>query len=558
MKEHMKKFKKTYDIKTVVMVLLGILLLAIYLWLALSSNVADVRFNNEEATLLKEGWTVSVNGSSQAVTIPEKIKAKSNEKVILTRLLDGERIHGNALMFYARQSWVEVYLDGVLLVESEEDRKTPFDMTPGSYWYCFRLPADIEGKELQIIFSSIMDRYAGELPEIYVGTKASFIYMVLEQGKISLVLVLPVLVLGIGLCIMGLLSGQKHMRKRLFRLGTFAVVTSVWSLLESRVTQVLFGNMVLASYVLFSCFLLIPVCSVAFLLTYDSLGKRKYMKGLFWLSAISFVLAQILQIFEIAYYIELVTMVHILLGLIILGVLISYVDKKRKKEKIADSSIYSAMLILAAFCIFDIIRYYVSPIAKVGDFSKVGIMLFFVYLGISAMRQVGRLQIQEAENRMYQKLAYTDMMTGMANRTAFEVELDNYKQNPWKEITILMVADMNRLKFINDNYGHEQGDRALKQIADLMQKGFRDNCKAFRTGGDEFCVISRGNSEKHFAEMCKKFMRSIIESPQEADWLLSVSCGYCVVDESGIDECYKKADAIMYEEKVASKMQRTD
>ncbi len=75
---------------------------------------------------------------------------------------------------------VEVYLDGKLLVESEENRKTPFDMTPGSYWYCFRLPADIEGKELQIVFSSTMDRYAGELPEIYVGTKASFIYMVLE------------------------------------------------------------------------------------------------------------------------------------------------------------------------------------------------------------------------------------------------------------------------------------------------------------------------------------------------------------------------------------------
>ncbi len=167
-------------------------------------------------------------------------------------------------------------------------------------------------------------------------------------------------------------------------------------------------------YVLFSCFLLVPVCSIAFLLTYESLGKRKYMKGLFWISAVSFVLAQVLQIFEIAYYIELVTLVHILLGVIILGVLISYLDKKRKKEKIADSSIYSAMLILAVFCIFDIIRYYVSPTAKVGDFSKVGIMLFFVYLGMCAIRQVGRLQIQEAENRMYQKLAYTDMMTGMS------------------------------------------------------------------------------------------------------------------------------------------------
>ena len=68
MKERLDKLVKIYDVRTIVMVFLGMLFIAIYVWMALSSKVADVRFNNEEATLLRDGWTVCVNGSSQEVT----------------------------------------------------------------------------------------------------------------------------------------------------------------------------------------------------------------------------------------------------------------------------------------------------------------------------------------------------------------------------------------------------------------------------------------------------------------------------------------------------------
>ena len=104
MKERLDKLVKIYDVRTIVMVFLGMLFITIYVWMALSSKVADVRFNNEEATLLRDGWTVCVNGSSQEVTIPGKIKAEANEKMVLTRVLNKESIHGNALMFYAIQS----------------------------------------------------------------------------------------------------------------------------------------------------------------------------------------------------------------------------------------------------------------------------------------------------------------------------------------------------------------------------------------------------------------------------------------------------------------------
>ena len=68
MKERLDKLVKIYDVRTIVMVFLGMLFITIYVWMALSSKVADVRFNSEEAILLRDGWTVCVNGSSQEVT----------------------------------------------------------------------------------------------------------------------------------------------------------------------------------------------------------------------------------------------------------------------------------------------------------------------------------------------------------------------------------------------------------------------------------------------------------------------------------------------------------
>ncbi len=551
-----KWFKENADTRTGAIILVGFIFCLIWIWLGIAGKVEDVRFDSEEAQLLDTGWQINTNGLIQEVTLPGKIGAEAGDILELTRVLDGDSIKGNSLIFYARQSWVEVYLDEEILLESAQERILPFDMVPGSYWYFFRLPSDFDGKTLKIVLNAAVDRYAGELPAIYVGTKTSFIYMILSNSNLSLMLVLPMLILGIILWMMGLFPGHRTMRRKLCRLGMFATVTSVWSLLESRVTQLLFGNMVIATYVLFSCYMLIPFFAAAFMLTFETLGKRKYIRVLFWVSGVNFILGHILQIAGVVYYIDMVSVVHILIVLVMLSVWISYIDLKRRRANIPDKSIYRAIMILSVFCTLDIINYYMKPTNIVGSYSKVGLLLFFGYLGLSVIQQISKLEVQEAENRLIQKLAYTDIMTGLLNRTSFEKEMADYREKPWKEMTILMVGDMNRLKYINDNYGHAQGDKALIQIAYLMEQCFGENCKCFRTGGDEFCVISRGISEKKFATLCKRFMRSVIESPQEEDWQLSVSCGYCVVDEGGIDECYRKADAIMYAEKVASKQQR--
>ncbi len=77
-----------------------------------------------------------------------------------------------------------------------------------------------------------------------------------------------------------------------------------------------------------------------------------------------------------------------------------------------------------------------------------------------------------------------DPLTKLLNRQVYMrmFERVNYT-------TVVIAIDANNFKHINDTYGHECGDRTLKQIAKLIHKAYGKNAHCFRTGGDEFCVI---------------------------------------------------------------------
>lgn len=521
-------------------------------------NDRDVGFDNEEIRMYQGECVIRVGEEEKITTLPATVDARIDEVVTITTTLSADVGEEHFLAFYGRQADIKLYLNDELLLESDKGYGLPFPMTPGSYWHFVRLPHDYEGKELRIERVARVERFAQEVPGIYMGTKAAFLYMVVKQGMFALIVGIPIVFVGFVLVVMGLFLKNRETARRMVFLGLFAVTISVWNLLEARITQLFFSDIQLASFILFSCFFLMPVMIMAYLLTYPTLAKRIYMQVMFWVSLLAYMVANVLQVLGVAYYIDSITLIHVIIGLIAVCFLVSFYQlRKEPKEEIQrDKAVYTAFLILAVSAALDVVNYYVYPDAVVGTYCKIGIFLFICYLGFAAMKQNGEQHLLEERQRVYRELAYTDGMTGLSSRHAFEVEMARIRNGVIKKKPLVVVADMNFLKIINDNYGHAKGDEAISKVAELLEAHFAQIGKCFRIGGDEFCAIlypkETGIFEKAYDEFCK----SVERQREEVDYPFAVAVGYASEESEDVDTLFKLADERMYTAKVSMKTTR--
>lgn len=163
-------------------------------------------------------------------------------------------------------------------------------------------------------------------------------------------------------------------------------------------------------------------------------------------------------------------------------------------------------------------------------------------------------QQHELEN-----LANTDALTGLFNKRYFEkmMEIRDEKKKPYA----LFYMDLDLFKPVNDTYGHEMGDKVLKEVAKRLLKCIRSNDYAFRIGGDEFMLILNGNLDAKICEKRIERIKKLIGEPYEFDGYtikIGISCGSAVYpdDANCAADIQKLADKRMYEDKKINHAQR--
>ena len=546
---------KNINCKKILLILTSIVMVGMIVCFAVAAEPNSVAFNNEEVYTIEGEFKVLAGSETHMVNAPANVEVETDDTIIITKVLDKDDIKGNSIMFYVRQSFVNVYVGDEQCIKDTSDRNMPFYITPGSYWHCFRLPSDWEGKELRIEITADVARYAGEVPTIYTGNKNAFVYMALENGMYSLVLCVPIFVFGLALVAFGIFSARNKLKSRMIFLGLFAIATSVWNILEARITQVLFRDIQMAMVVLFSCYYVIPFLAACYLDTYETFHRNRFMRTAMYSTGVIYVFLQVLQGINIIRYIDFVTLGHVMIAVVIFGVAVNYILQRRRNKKVPDAVVYKAIMMLGFFCFVDMFRYHLSPLLKATQFSMIGFLIFFFYLGFSVISQMNEVAIKERENAIYKKLAFIDNMTQINNRTAFEQKLHTMRQMEVIEPTYFCLVDMNNLKKINDTYGHTVGDNAIIAVADALSKGFAGT-ECYRIGGDEFCIIAEGMHEERIKEACKKVQSELDEKSKNLNYDIRIAMGYSKVVQGNMDECYNNADVMMYENKKRSKSER--
>lgn len=168
----------------------------------------------------------------------------------------------------------------------------------------------------------------------------------------------------------------------------------------------------------------------------------------------------------------------------------------------------------------------------------------------------------EKNNDLLFEQGMTDELTKLYNRKGLvwfgKRMLEKAKKK--EQYIYTMVADLNGLKYINDQFGHEEGDKAIRTIAGMLEEAVPSSAIVSRTGGDEFTIMAKVEQGSRLPQnLEKKLLKSMNDFNESSglSYMVEASYGWDfrpALDIVSLDDCVKRADNKMYDMKSRKKM----
>jgi len=174
--------------------------------------------------------------------------------------------------------------------------------------------------------------------------------------------------------------------------------------------------------------------------------------------------------------------------------------------------------------------------------------------------QVSAVAMNKLLMKELEKLANTDALTGVFNRFYFNAELSkaivNSRRFPALAFSVIMV-DINGLKRVNDELGHEKGDEMIVKVADLLRSVSRKSDVVARIGGDEFAIILPSTGLTQASRLCTRirtlekglFLNYLDQKGESKKIAISISLGVASSESTDPERILSQADKLMYKDK---------
>ncbi len=197
-------------------------------------------------------------------------------------------------------------------------------------------------------------------------------------------------------------------------------------------------------------------------------------------------------------------------------------------------------------------------------FKEFFIIIICIFIGVQIKTLINNyinFQNEKLKNIIYKEIAYTDSLTKLQNRTAYNEFLKKFNKN--KQSGFVISIDLDGLKKMNDNYGHQFGDAMIKIFSDYLKLITADDTdfQAFRIGGDEFFIFAKKEKSFDIENWLQPLRQNFRHANIAPDYNTgqSFSAGYfyynCQNNED-ISNAIHLADQKMYAEKFNNKKGR--
>lgn len=505
-------------------------------------------FRNGTVEKMQNTFTVTWGDHRIETTLPTMIDNPSNETIYLSTTLDQfSSEQTNSILLRARQARVRVYQNDVLISDSGAEVTNPYPIGYGSFWESVRLAPDADGQTLTIEIQPgyAMPAVSGYLPAVYCGTQASFIYLILEKQMPVVSTCLILIAIGLYYMFHGLFIIHRKKSMQLFFLGAFAANTGLWMLIETHILELFVSNISVWNYLSYMTYALMPILVLRALLSYKQLENKIYLRLIYLGGIILNIILMILAITGLASQFRTQAANRVYLIIACIGLILALFSVRKWEDSRQRHTINYGILILLISTAAELIYFFLINPGNSGIFLRLGLFLFVLYLGWNMMYEGKALRKDDFEKEVLSAMAYTDGLTRLSNRFAYEAEKSRLEKLGNVPVTI-MICDLNGLKQLNDNLGHHYGDEAICETARLLDQAFSTFATCYRIGGDEFCVLGERTDPDAFEARRQDFIRSVTDSDHPI-CRFGVASGVASGVSGDIDDLFREADQIMYQ-----------
>ncbi len=486
---------------------------------------------------------------------------KDSPDITISREVDCRLVNGRSLAFMSNNLIFDIYLGDEKIYDYHPHT---VEITGKYYGKCFHVVhiPHFEGqKTLKIVYTDLLAASSWtqftDMQLVYPDE----VYKESVRVKLLAFLVSAVtLVFGVAMLLVGMFAGVK--KNQTISLGAFALALSAWTNSQTGFVEIITDNSSFARLVEYLSLMILPIPCILYMAYMTSSEKSKLVLSVTAAGIADVLLQVIAVVFWGLDYHDTLFLTHLVIiyGVVVIVYTCFTAIKEGRLNKVQKAYLIPALFIVVSSGLVDLLIYYLHHSSDAAVVSRLGLLAFVIILSAYELRQIISENVSEKEMEVMRRIANTDALTGLLNRTAynaFEEQITGRKKGK----VAFIHFDVNFLKEVNDTYGHEEGDKHLKAAASIIKASFGEYGDTYRIGGDEYVAVIEGdNCEELYQKGLEAFKRlqgkyNVVERPRVR---MEIAQGMSVCDlaKENFHATQRSADNKMYAEKERLKSKR--
>ncbi len=445
---------------------------------------------------MNEGWNYSTNSILvKDIELPyTNDETKVGDTFSIYRVLPEAFKDSQAVVIFTAYDSIRATLDGKEIYSyGYSNSDNLLTNNKGFLNNIITIPPESNGKILVIEMVSVNAKYAGIVKKISYANQNSVYATLIIKNFPGIIVCTFIIMAGILSFIIyfSLRIKTGHLDDNFKIIGICALCSGLWSINQYDFFSLIIGNAQISYFVDYFGLFLMPISFSLYIYKLcrerckKIIGAMCTVHTLFVLTAFILQITRVKELFNLLVFFLAMLILEIIL---VIGTIIyEIVVEKNTRIKL----LLIPLMIVLIGALFDVALYYLRIYSERFVTFPISILITIAILMFFSWKRYLKIIADQEKNELIIKMADLDLMTQAKNRNAFEKKIVEISQNPEYLINIYITEfDLNFLKYINDNYGHDTGDDAIRNCYKLINALVGSKGEVFRTGGDEFVCIT--------------------------------------------------------------------